>query len=92
MKYIGRQKKNEGMHTGDIKSLENREKYDYKIRWEKEHGILNVHSYVVQTKSKGAKNVLLLSTFDPYLGVTKDDGKKKPAIYKVYDYTKGQFQ
>ena len=23
------------------------------------------------------------------MGVTKDDGKKKPAIYKLYDFTKG---
>ena len=25
----------------------------------------------------------------PLLGTTKDDGKKKPAIYKLYDFTKG---
>ena len=25
----------------------------------------------------------------PILGVTKDDGLKKPAIYKFYDFTKG---
>jgi len=25
----------------------------------------------------------------PLLGITKDDGKKKPAQYKFYDFTKG---
>ena len=35
------------------------------------------------------KNVLMLSTMQPIMGVTKDDGKQKPAINKFYDYTKG---
>ena len=46
-------------------------------------------SYVVDSKSKGKKNVLVLSTQPPLLGVTKDDGKSKPAIIKFYDFTKG---
>ena len=46
-------------------------------------------SYVVNTKSKGKKNVLALTTMRPLLGVTKDDDKVKPAIPKLYDYTKG---
>jgi hypothetical protein len=29
---------------------------------------------------------MLLTTTVPILGKTKDDGKKKPAIYKRYDY------
>ena len=33
--------------------------------------------------------MLLLSTLDPILGVTKDDEKQKPALYKLYDFTKG---
>ena len=43
--------------------------------------------YVVNTKSKGKKNVLLMASQPPLLGVTKDE-KKKPGIYKYYDYTK----
>ena len=39
-------------------------------------------------KPAGLKNVLILSTMLPLMGVTKDDGNKKPAIYKLYDYTK----
>ena len=45
-------------------------------------------SYNVKTKSKGKKNVLMLTTIRPLLGITKDD-KKKPALYKLYDFTKG---
>ena len=45
--------------------------------------------YVVNTKSSGKRNVLVLSTLYPILGVTKDDGKCKPAIIKAYEYTKG---
>jgi len=48
-----------------------------------------LHSYVLTTKSSGKRNVLLLSTVQPILGITKDDGKKKPAIYKLYDFTEG---
>lgn len=47
------------------------------------------HSYVVKNKSSGLRNVLMLSSVQPLLGVTKDDNKFKPAIYKLYDFTKG---
>ena len=50
---------------------------------------LNVISYVVNTKSSGKRNVLVLSTLNPILGLTKDDGKSKPAIIKLYDFAKG---
>ena len=46
-------------------------------------------TYSVRTKSKGKKNVMVLSTMRPLQGVTIDDGKKKPAIIKFYDFTKG---
>ena len=32
---------------------------------------------------------MLLSTTPPILGITKDDGKIKLGIYKVYYFTKG---
>ena len=48
----------------------------------------DISSYVVKS-SKGKKNVLLLSTLGPILGVNKDDEKQKPALYKLYDFTKG---
>ena len=48
---------------------------------------MSISSYVVKT-SKGKKNVILLSTAPPILGITKDDEKSKLGIYKVYDFTK----
>ena len=58
-----------------------------RIFLESEKGRLVLHSYVIKTKSTGLRNVLLLSTGQPILGVSKNP-KKKPAIYKLYDYTK----
>ena len=50
---------------------------------------MTLNSYVAPTKSKGKKNVLILSTVSPILGITKDDSVRKPTIYKLYDFTKG---
>ena len=50
---------------------------------------LVLHSYVVKSKSSGLRNVLMLSSVEPLLGVTKDENKFKPAIYKLCDFTKG---
>ena len=71
-----------------IKQTNGREPFSYKYFWESEKGRLVLHSYVVKTKSTGLRNALLLSTVQPILGVSKNP-KKKPAIYKLYDYTKG---
>ena len=46
-------------------------------------------SYTVKTKSYGKKNVLLLSTVRPLNGITRDDNKQKPGMFKFYDFTKG---
>ena len=74
---------------GDLKSLVNRESPSTKVYWDKDNTTLNVISYVVNTKSSGKRNVLVLSTLNPILGFTKNDGKSKPAIIKFYDFTKG---
>ena len=47
-----------------------------------------LHSYVFSTKISGQRNVLLLSTVELILVVRTDDGKKKPAVCKLYDFTK----
>ena len=39
--------------------------------------------------SKRQKNVLLLSTIEPLLGVTNDNDKSKPSLHKLYGFTKG---
>ena len=46
-----------------------------------------INLYVVKAKS-GMRNVLLLTTMEPAHYVT-DDKKKKPYMYKIYDFTKG---
>ena len=43
---------------------------------------------VLTIYTQGKKNVIILSTKPVLLGVTKDDGKAKPAIIKEYHYTK----
>ena len=48
--------------------------------WDKDNTTLNVTSYAVNAKSSGKRKVLVLSTLNPILGLTKDDGKSKPAI------------
>ena len=50
---------------------------------------LCLSSYTLQTKSKGKKNVVILSTTRPMHSCTKDDNKSKPQIFKFYDFTKG---
>ena len=35
------------------------------------------------------RNVLMLSTIQPLLGTVKEGRQPKPALYKLYDYTKG---
>ena len=52
----------------EIKDTKNRENFSYEISWEKERGDMSLHSYVVKTKSKGKKNVLMLSTRPPQNG------------------------
>ena len=47
-----------------------------------------LHSYAFPTKSSDQRSVLLLSTVELILGVKIDDGKKKPTIRKLYDFTK----
>ena len=50
---------------------------------------MTLNSYVAPTKSKGKKNILILSTVCPILGITKYESVRKPAIYILYDFTKG---
>ncbi|KAF0287262.1 PiggyBac transposable element-derived protein 2 [Amphibalanus amphitrite] len=72
----------------EIKSLDGREDKSYVMMWEAQDKRLSLHSYAVTTKSSGRRNVLLLTSMNPIMGVT-DDANRKPAIYKVYDLTKG---
>ena len=71
--------------------IKNREPNSTIIWTETERGRFTITSYVRVTKSKGVKNILLLSndTEMAFLGVTKDDGFKKTALFKLYDFLKG---
>ena len=72
----------------EIKNVSNRDVGSYEIFWNEPEKRINLNSYVVNTKSSGKRNVLMLSTIHPILGISKDV-KPKPALYKLYDYTKG---
>ena len=50
-------------------------------------GEIIINSYVVKIKS-GMRNLLLLTTMEPDHYVT-DDKKKKPYMYRIYYFTKG---
>ena len=73
----------------EVKSMEGREPFTSEIWWEKEKQQITMTSYVVNTKSKGKKNVIVLSTMPPLLRITKDDGKNRPGLLKFYDFSKG---
>ena len=45
-------------------------------------------SYVTKRKFSKKNQVVILTTTDPIKGVTMDDNTKKPALFKLYDYTK----
>ena len=70
----------------DLKKVDQREVLSSEFYWH-EHLVLG--SYVVSSSTKKKKNVLMLTTLRPILGTTIDDGKNKPALYKLYDFTKG---
>ena len=59
----------------DITAVKQREVFSYEIYRGKENNVMITFSYVVKT-STGTKNVLILSTFEPILGVTNDARKK----------------
>ena len=73
----------------DLKNAKERGKFESTMHWEKTEGDLSLCTYTTKSKSKGKKNVLVLSTMRPLMGITRDDGKQKPAIIKFYDFTKG---
>ena len=88
MTMIGTFQSNRTGIPPQIKDTKNREDLSTEIFWSDDNNLV-LSSYVVKTKSSGKKNVLLLSTMQPMLGITKDDNKNKPAQYKLYDFTKG---
>lgn len=89
---VGTLKSNRRGIPEEVKQI-NKDQGPYSVVWEQSEKKIVLHSYLSSKgKSKDSntfRNVLMLSTMQPILGVTKDDGKSKPAIYKLYDFTKG---
>ena len=65
----------------EVKDALRRDPFSYKCYWESTQNKLDLHSYVVTTKSFSKRNALLLLTVQPILGVTNDDRKKKSLRY-----------
>ena len=65
-------------------SVANRYDLSNTIHWESENKDLAICTYTVKTKSKGKKNVFMLTTTRPICGTTIDDEKNKPALYKFF--------
>ena len=57
---VGTLQSNRKAIPAEIREIKDRETNSYEIYWEKNNGILNLHSYVVKTKSSGKRNALLL--------------------------------
>ena len=72
-----------------LKNPKERSEFESTIHWEKQHDNIALCTYTTKTKSKEMKNIFVMSTMQPLLGITKDDDKHKPAIIKFYNFTKG---
>ena len=66
----------------DLKKMGGRENKSTLIYWEKYKDTMTMTSYVVNNKSSGKWNMLVLVTTNLILAVTKDDKKSKLAIIK----------
>ena len=73
----------------EMKSAKGRAEFSKSVHYNEPDKNLALCTYTVKTKSKGMKNVLMLTTRRPIFGQTVDDKKQKPALYKFYDFTKG---
>ena len=53
-----------GIPKQHLKDTSGKQDKDYSVYWEKSKGDLKIHSWTVINKSKKAKNVNLLATYD----------------------------
>ena len=72
----------------EVRDVKDRDELDSSMHWVQEKGNLALGVYTTKSKSKGKKNVLVLSTMRQLMGIARDDGKQKSAIIKFYDFTK----
>ena len=88
MTFVGTLQSNRRDIPIELKNVVERKRFSCQCFWESSENTLVLYSYVFPTKSSDQHNALLLSTVELILGVTIGDGKKKPAICKLYDFTK----
>ena len=55
---VGNLQSNRKGSPAEIKEIKDRETSLYEVYWEKDNGILNLHSYVAKTKSSGKQNII----------------------------------
>ena len=84
--FVGTLQSNRRNIPIEVENVAERQRFSCQCFWESSENRLVLHSYVFPTKSSGQRKVLLLSTVELILGVTIDDGKKKPAICKLLWY------
>ena len=75
--------------VGKLADLDSRKPLTTKFFTHTDNRQISISSYI-QTRKRVKKNILVLSTHPkPIYGVTRDDNKKKPAVLRLYDFTKG---
>ena len=81
------QKGRHGM-PNELFDVKGREKLSVTCHYKEKEKHVCTTSYTVATKSKGKKNVVILSTMRPMDACTKDDDKFKLEIFTFYYFTK----
>ena len=71
----------------ELQTTNGREEFSKNIHYRKDKKDIVLLTYTTKTKSKGLINVIAVTTMRPVLGQTKD-AKAKPALLKMYDFTK----
>ena len=81
------QKGKSGIPSG-LFDPQNRATFSATCNFEKEKENICLKFYIDKKKSKGKKNIVVLSALRPLHAKTIDDGKEKLQIIKFYDFTK----
>ena len=68
----------------ELKNPKEREEFGITCHFEKEKRNFCLSSCMVKSKSKGKRNVLLLSTTRPLRKKTRDDQKRKPSMHNFF--------
>ena len=91
MTLIGTLRRNKRGVPKSLFNVAGKEQFSSTIWYEmKDSNQARIHltEYTVVNKSRGKRNIVILSTMIPYRGISKDS-RRKPAIFKLYDFTKG---